>query len=210
MLVDTQKGKVFYDGELKAQLAAEHPYKAWLADNRIQLENLKSGRKVENSVDGYAGKLISFGFAQEDIDKTLIPMAVNGSEPVASMGNDTPLAVISDRPQIFFNYFRQQFAQVTNPAIDPIREELVMSLTEYIGCVGNGILTPDESNCKMVRLPHPILNNTQLDILCNIRYKGFYTEKLNMSFEAAKGGEGLRDALDDLCRKAEKSAASFS
>ncbi len=205
LLVDTQEGKVFYDGELKAQLAAEHPYKAWLADNRIQLENLKSGRKVENSVEGYAGKLISFGFAQEDIDKTLIPMAVNGSEPVASMGNDTPLAVISDRPQIFFNYFRQQFAQVTNPAIDPIREELVMSLTEYIGCVGNGILTPDESNCKMVRLPHPILNNTQLDILCNIRYKGFYTIKLNMSFEAAKGGEGLRDALDDLCRKAEKS-----
>ena len=205
LLVDTQEGRVFYDGELKEQLAAEHPYKAWLADNRIQLENLKSGRKVENSVEGYAGKLIAFGFAQEDIDKTLIPMAVNGSEPVASMGNDTPLAVISDRPQIFFNYFRQQFAQVTNPAIDPIREELVMSLTEYIGCVGNGILTPDASNCKMVRLPHPILNNTQLDILCNIRYKGFYTEKLSMSFEAARGGEGLRDALDTLCREAEKS-----
>ena len=87
------------------------------------------------------------------------------------MGNDTPLAVLSDRPQVFFDYFRQQFAQVTNPAIDSIRENLVMSLTEYIGRVGTGILIPDETNCKMVRLPHPILNNTQLDILCNIRYK---------------------------------------
>ena len=95
-----------------------------------------------------------------------------GAEPIASMGNDTPLAVLSDRPQLLFNYFRQQFAQVTNPAIDPIREELVMSLTEYIGAVGMNILVPSESHCKMVRLPHPVLNNTQLDILCNIRYKG--------------------------------------
>ena len=121
------------------------------------------------------------------------------------MGNDTPLAVLSDRPQLFFNYFRQQFAQVTNPAIDSIRENLVMSLTEYIGRVGSGILNPDESNCKMVRLPHPVLNNTQLDILCNIRYKGFNTVKLPMLFECAKGGSGLRTALDNLCKEAERS-----
>ena len=121
------------------------------------------------------------------------------------MGNDTPLAVISDRPQILFNYFRQQFAQVTNPAIDPIREELVMSLTEYIGRVGSGILTPDESNCKMVRLPQPVLTNTQLDILCNIRYKGFNTIKLPILFEKAKGEDGLQAALDKLCKKAEES-----
>ena len=121
------------------------------------------------------------------------------------MGNDTPLAVISDRPQVLFNYFRQQFAQVTNPAIDPIREELVMSLTEYIGAVGTNILTPDASNCKMVRLPQPVLTNTQLDILCNIRYKGFNTKKLPILFEIAKGEEGLRKALDDLCHQAEAS-----
>ncbi len=121
------------------------------------------------------------------------------------MGNDTPLAVISDRPQVLFNYFRQQFAQVTNPAIDPIREELVMSLTEYIGAVGTNILTPDASNCKMVRLPQPVLTNTQLDILCNIRYKGFNTKKLPIVFEMAKGEEGLRQALDDLCHQAEAS-----
>lgn len=121
------------------------------------------------------------------------------------MGNDTPLAVLSDKPQIFFNYFRQQFAQVTNPAIDSIRENLVMSLTEYIGRVGSGILNPDETNCKMVRLPHPILTNTQLDILCNIRYKGFNTIKLPMLFLRDKGEEGLREALDNLCQQAAKS-----
>ena len=205
ILVDTQEGKIYYDGELKEELASAHPYRDWLKTNCIQLENLKSGRKVVNSVENYSDKLITFGFGKEDIEKTIIPMCVNGAEPVAAMGNDTPLAVISDRPQIFFNYFRQQFAQVTNPAIDPIREELVMSLTEYIGAVGTGILNPDESNCKMVRLPHPVLNNTQLDILCNIRYKGFNTVKLPMLFEIAKGESGLRSALEELCKMAEDS-----
>ena len=205
LLIDTQEGKIYYDGEIKEQLAKAHPYREWLNENRVQLEKLKSGRKVENSVNDFEQKLVTFGFGQEDIDKTIIPMATAGQEPVAAMGNDTPLAVISDRPQVLFNYFRQQFAQVTNPAIDPIREELVMSLTEYIGAVGTNILTPDASNCKMVRLPQPVLTNTQLDILCNIRYKGFNTKKLAMLFEIAKGEEGLRQALDDLCKEAEES-----
>ena len=205
LLIDTQEGKIYYDGEIKEQLAKAHPYREWLSENRVQLEKLKSGRKVDNSVSDLQRKLIQFGYGQEDIDKTIIPMATAGQEPVAAMGNDTPLAVISDRPQVFFNYFRQQFAQVTNPAIDPIREELVMSLTEYIGAVGTNILTPDASNCKMVRLPQPVLTNTQLDILCNIRYKGFNTKKLTMAFEIAKGENALRQALDDLCKKAEES-----
>ena len=205
LLIDTQEGKIYYDGEIKEKLASEHPYRQWLSTNRIQLEKLKSGRHVGNSVENYERKLINFGFGQEDIDKTVVPMATNGQEPVAAMGNDTPLAVISDRPQIFFNYFRQQFAQVTNPAIDPIREELVMSLTEYIGAVGTNILTPDESNCKMVRLPQPVLTNTQLDILCNIRYKGFKTKKLPMLFDLEKGASGLRQSIEDLCKEAEAS-----
>ena len=205
LLIDTQEGKIYYDGEIKEKLAKAHPYREWLNENRVQLEKLKSGRKVDNSVSNLEQKLVTFGFGQEDIDKTIIPMATAGQEPVAAMGNDTPLAVISDRPQVLFNYFRQQFAQVTNPAIDPIREELVMSLTEYIGAVGTNILTPDASNCKMVRLPQPVLTNTQLDILCNIRYKGFKTQKLAMLFEIAQGEEGLRKALDDLCHQAEAS-----
>ena len=205
LLIDTQEGKIYYDGEIKERLAAAHPYRQWLSTNRIQLEKLKSGRKVDNSVKDLVRQEIMFGFGEEDVDGTIVPMATNGQEPTAAMGNDTPLAVLSDKPQIFFNYFRQQFAQVTNPAIDSIREELVMSLTEYIGRVGTGILSPDETNCKMVRLPHPILNNTQLDILCNIRYKGFNTIKLPILFECEKGEEGLRDALDQLCKDAEKS-----
>ena len=199
LLIDTQEGKIYYDGEIKEQLAHEHPYRQWLSTNRIQLEKLKSGRHVENSVSELLKKEVMFGYGEEDVNNTIIPMAVNGVEPTAAMGNDTPLAVLSDRPQIFFNYFRQQFAQVTNPAIDSIREELVMSLTEYIGRVGSGILTPDETNCKMVRLPHPILNNTQLDILCNIRYKGFNTIKLPILFT-----DDLQTALAQLCKDAEK------
>ena len=205
LLIDTQEGKIYYDGEIKDRLAHAHPYREWLSTNRIQLEKLHSGRKVDNSVSDLTRKELMFGFGEEDVDGTIVPMATNGQEPTASMGNDTPLAVLSSHSQVFFNYFRQQFAQVTNPAIDSIRESLVMSLSEYIGRVGSGILSPDESNCKMVRLPHPILTNTQLDILCNIRYKGFKTVKLPMLFECSKGEEGLREALDTLCKEAERS-----
>ena len=205
LLIDTQEGKIYYDGEIKERLASAHPYRQWLSTNRIQLEKLHSGRKVDNSVDDLTRKELMFGFGEEDVDGTIVPMATNGQEPTASMGNDTPLAVLSGHAQVFFNYFRQQFAQVTNPAIDSIRESLVMSLSEYIGRVGSGILSPDESNCKMVRLPHPILTNTQLDILCNIRYKGFNTVKLPMLFECSKGEEGLRESLDALCKEAERS-----
>ncbi len=205
LLIDTQEGKIYYDGEIKQQLAHEHPYRQWLNTNRIQLEKLKSGRHIDNAVGNLLQKEIMFGYGEEDVTNTIVPMAVNGQEPTASMGNDTPLAVLSSQPQVFFNYFRQQFAQVTNPAIDSIREELVMSLTEYIGRVGSGILTPDETNCKMVRLPHPILNNTQLDLLCNIRYKGFNTIKLPILFDGKKGADGLHDALEALCHQAEKS-----
>ena len=205
LLIDTQEGKIYYDGEIKDRLAKAHPYRQWLSTNRIQLEKLHSGRKVDNSVPDLIRHEIEFGFGEEDVDGTIVPMSTKGQEPTASMGNDTPLAVLSDKPQIFFNYFRQQFAQVTNPAIDSIRENLVMSLSEYIGRVGTGILTPDETNCKMVRLPHPILTNTQLDILCNIRYKGFNTVKLPIIFECSKGEDGLREALDELCTQAERS-----
>ncbi len=207
LLVDTKEGKVYYDGEIKERLAQARPYRQWLSTNRIELDTLKSGRKVENTIDHFDQKLRVFGFTREDIERTIAPMCTKGSEPIASMGNDTPLAVLSDKPQLLFNYFRQQFAQVTNPAIDPIREELVMSLTEYIGAVGMNILVPNESHCKMVRLPHPVLNNRQLDILCNIRYKGFNTVKLPMLFEVKKGRAGIQEALTNLCKQAEQSVA---
>lgn len=205
LLIDTEKGEIYYDGEQKKQLAEAKPYRTWLASNRIELNELKSGRKVPHNVDNYNSMLRTFGFSKEDVEKIILPMASNGAEPVSAMGNDTPLAVLSDKPQLLYNYFRQQFAQVTNPPIDPIREELVMSLTEYIGAVGMNILTPNESHCKMVRLNHPILTNAQLDILCNIRYKGFKTVKLPILFEVSKGRAGLQEALDRLCKEAEES-----
>ena len=208
LLVDTKEGKIWYDSEIKEKLASEHPYRKWLSAGRIQLEDLHSGRKVEHNEADLLHKELLFGCTAEDVENTLRPMCERGIEATSSMGNDTPLAVLTERPQSFFNYFRQQFAQVTNPPIDSIREQMVMSLFEYIGRVGTGILTPDEDNCKMVRLPHPILTNTQLDLLCNIRYKGFNTVKLPMLFEcaanAAEAASNLRRALTNLCRKAEK------
>ena len=208
LLVDTKEGKIWHDTEIKEELASEHPYRKWLAAGRIQLEDLHSGRKVEHNEADLLHKELLFGCTAEDVENSLKPMCERGIEPTSSMGNDTPLAVLTERPQSFFNYFRQQFAQVTNPPIDSIREQMVMSLFEYIGRVGTGILTPDEDNCKMVRLPHPILTNTQLDLLCNIRYKGFNTVKLPILFECAANisdaAANLKAALKELCRKAEK------
>ncbi|MDR3138017.1 MAG: glutamate synthase large subunit [Tannerellaceae bacterium] len=207
LLVDTEKGEVYYDKEIKQQLAEAHPYRNWLAANRVELDELKSGRKVPHTEKDFHRLLRAFGYNREDIDRVISPMCSTGAEPIGSMGNDTPLAVLSSRPQSLFNYFRQQFAQVTNPPIDPIREELVMSLTEYIGGVGNKVIKPSEKHCKMVRLNHPILTNTQLDLLCNIRYKGFKSLKLPMLFEKEKGRKGLKAALDKLCKMAEQSVA---
>lgn len=207
LLIDTETGKICRDQELKQQLADAHPYRKWIQDNCIELDELKSGRKVTSRVDDFNCKLRVFGYSREDIDRIMVPMCTGGAEPVGSMGNDTPLAVLSTRPHLLYDYFRQQFAQVTNPPIDPIREALVMSLVEYIGAVGNHILAPNESHCKMVRLQCPILTNTQLDILCNIRYKGFKTVKLPMLFDASQGETGLREALDRLCKEAARAVS---
>ncbi|MDR2121380.1 MAG: glutamate synthase large subunit [Tannerella sp.] len=205
ILVDTETGVIYFDRELKKQLSEDKPYRKWLTDNRVELDELKSGRHMTGSVEKYEQLLRQFDFSREDIERIIIPMCTSGAEPVGSMGNDTPLAVLSSHPQLLYNYFRQQFAQVTNPPIDPIREELVMSLAEYIGTVGDSILVPNESHCKMVRLPHPILSNTQLDILCHIGYKGFKSVKLSMLYEVNQGSAGMERALDRLCRQAEQS-----
>ena len=132
LLIDTEKGEIYYDGELKKQLAEAKPYRTWLASNRIELNELKSGRKVPHNVDNYNSMLRTFGFSKEDVEKIILPMASNGAEPVSAMGNDTPLAVLSDKPQLLYNYFRQQFAQVTNPPI----ELLVWQETITKGCCG--------------------------------------------------------------------------
>ena len=136
LLIDTKEGKIYTDEELKKELADKKPYRSWLAANRIELNELKSGRKIARTVENYDRMLRTFGFTRESITRIIAPMSTNSIEPTGSMGNDRPLAVLNDKPQLLFNYFRQQFAQVTNPPIDPIREELVMSLSEYVGAVG--------------------------------------------------------------------------
>jgi glutamate synthase (NADPH/NADH) large chain len=207
LMIDTKKGKVYYDAELKDELANAQPYRDWLSKNRISLNHISSGRTVRYDVDDLPAQLKAFGYSKEDVEKIIIPMAVDGKEPIGSMGNDTPLAVLSDKPQRFFNYFRQLFAQVTNPPIDPIREELVMSMSLYIGRQEGNILEPSPEQCKMVKLPVPIINNIELDILMHLGYKGFRSKTVSMLFNVVsleKGAVSLADALNDLCRQAEK------
>ncbi|MDR1556055.1 MAG: glutamate synthase large subunit [Tannerellaceae bacterium] len=204
LLIDTQKGRVWYDKELKEELASAFPYKEWLAKNRIILSDIHSGRTVKHSVDAYAELQKTFGYSREDIQKIITPMVAEGKEPTGSMGNDTPLAVLSSKPQRLFNYFRQLFAQVTNPPIDPIREELVMSLYLYIGCQEANMFEPSPEQCKMVRLQCPVITNEDLDILTHLGYKGFRTITIPMLFAVAGGTEGLEKAIDSLCQQAEQ------
>lgn len=204
LMVDMEKGEVYHDARLKEMLATEFPYRDWLAKNRIKLDKISSGRKVNNEVENFGRLLHSFYYNREEVEKIITPMVVDGKEPVNSMGNDTPLAVLSGEPQLLFNYFRQHFAQVTNPPIDPLREELVMSLDSYIGAIDLNLMEPSPELCKMVELKRPILTNQELDILCNLRYKGFNTRKLAMTFPVAEGAEGLKAAIGRLCEEAEK------
>lgn len=199
LMVDTQEGKIYYDGEIKERMATEYPYREWLNTNRIEIDSLKNGRKAKHSVDDLERKKIMFCHTKEDIEKTIKPMCTTASEPISAMGNDQPLAAISETPQSFFNYFKQRFSQVTNPAIDPIREALVMSLSGFIGKVGPGILTPDEKNCRMIKLDKPVITNTQLEVLCSLDYKGFSSQKVSTTFTG-----NLEYALENLCHKCEK------
>jgi len=207
LMIDTKKGTVHYDAELKEALANEHPYRDWLEKNRIVLDNISSGRTVKYEVDNLVAHLKAFGYTREEVEKIIVPMALEGKEPIGSMGNDTPLAVMSNKPQRLFNYFRQLFAQVTNPPIDPIREELVMSLSLYIGCENDNLLLPTPELCKMVRLESPVINNLELDLLTHLGYKGFKSLKLPMLFkvtEDKRAASSLADALNKLCQQAEK------
>lgn len=204
LMVDTELGKIFYDNELKEGLAKAFPYREWLDKNCVSLDNITSGRSVKNELTDYQTLLNAFGYSKEDIERLILPMAIDGYEPTSSMGNDVALSVFSDKPQRLFNYFRQQFAQVTNPPIDPIREELVMSLTGYIGSVHQNLLEPANEICKMVKLKSPVLTNSQFDILMNLNYKGFYTISLPMLFDPTSGAEGLEKAIHELCVSVEK------
>lgn len=204
IMVDTELGQIYYDNELKEGLANAFPYRDWLNKNCVNINDISSGRNIKNELSNYQTLLAAFGYSTEDIERLIIPMANDGFEPTSSMGNDVVLSVFSDKPQRLFNYFRQQFAQVTNPPIDPIREELVMSLTGYIGSLNQNLLEPAREICKMVKLKSPVLTNAEFDILSNLSYKGFNTISLPMLFNPDGGAEGLEMAIQELCLSVEK------
>ena len=204
MMVDTYTGRIYRDQELKEELASAFPYRQWLSSHCLRLEAIASGRKVNNEVVNRETLLKVFGYTTEDLELLIKPMAIEGKEPVSSMGNDVAPAAFSDKPQRLFNYFRQQFAQVTNPPIDPIREELVMSLTGYIGAIHQNLLQDIPELSPIVRIKSPILTNTQFDILTNLRYKGFSAAVIPMLFNPERKAEGLQEALNTLCRSVEQ------
>jgi len=201
-LVDTVEGRIVSDKEIKQRLAKRQPYGKWLKENQITLDQLPEPPRVHASDHGTIRcRQRAFGYTGEDVRMILEPMASTGEEPVGSMGTDTPLACLSDRPQPLFNYFRQLFAQVTNPPIDPIREEMVMSLISYIGTEGN-ILEEIPENCHTLKLPHAILTNRDLEKLRRVSRGDLLATTLPALFRASDGEAGLKRALDELCQRA--------
>jgi glutamate synthase domain-containing protein 2/glutamate synthase domain-containing protein 1/glutamate synthase domain-containing protein 3 len=202
LLVNLEEHRLVPDEEIKHALASRQPYGEWLKQNQIHLEALPAPTRVH----GFDPKTIlarqrAFGYSEEDLKMLLAPMAEKGEEPVGSMGTDTPLACLSDRPQPLFHYFKQLFAQVTNPAIDPIREELVMSLTSYIGTERN-IFEETPQHCHTLKLTQPILTNYDLEKLRRVSWGDFLATTLPAVFRAAGGAAELERALDGLCRRA--------
>jgi glutamate synthase (NADPH) large chain len=205
LLVDTVAGKIFYDKELKAQLADERPYGKWIQQNMVNLEEIETGHtEAPGMGDQYDKYLVSFNYSMEDTNWIIKEMADTGKEPVSSMGNDVPVAVLSKKPYRLFNYFKQLFAQVTNPPIDPIREELVMTLSGFIGSLQDNLLESSPEHAKMLRFKNPVISNTYFQVVKNLRYKGFSAANLSMLFDASRGAEGLKETVEKLCCDAEK------
>ncbi len=204
LLIDTVRGKIITDDEIKHQVASRQPYGQWLEDYKIELGQLGEPRLAFASLtdDSVFRYQQVFGYSREDIDTIIKSMAVDGKEPIGSMGTDVPLAVLSDKPQHLSSYFKQFFAQVTNPPIDPIRERLVMSLSTFIGNNGN-LLDEDKMHCHCVVLKHPILKNHQLEKLRSIDTGMFHAKTLQTYFNADGMPGSLEKGLARLCRYAE-------
>ena len=202
LVVNTLHERLLDDEEVKSDLVSLRPYRRWVAEQRITLPVGASETHTPRDARALARLQRAFGYSREDLRMILAPMAETGEEPVGSMGNDTPLAVLSERPQLLFNYFRQQFAQVTNPAIDPIREQLVMSLATMIGPQGH-LVDERAPSARQVRLDHPLLAEHQLDALRSLDAVGLRATTLRLLFPARCGAAALGDTLDELCSAAE-------
>ena len=201
-LVDTVEGRIVSDKEIKKELASRRPYAQWVKENQITIDQLPEPSRMHYpDAETLLRRQRAFGYSDEDLKMILSPMASKGEEPIGSMGTDTPLACLSDKPQSLFNYFKQLFAQVTNPPIDPIREEMVMSLISYIGSERN-ILQEEPENCHMLKLAHPLLSNRELEKLRRVSNRDLLATTLPALFRARDGEAGLKRALDELCQRA--------
>ncbi|MDQ2959726.1 MAG: glutamate synthase large subunit [Candidatus Dormibacteraeota bacterium] len=207
LLVDTAAGEVLDDDATKEQLASRHPYDEWIRGGTVRLETLPLGEEPTEPDRGTLRiRQQLFGWTDEDLRLVVTPMAQRGEEAVGSMGNDVPLAVLSERPQSVFNYFRQQFAQVTNPPIDSIREASVMSLVTSLGAGGN-LLEQGPVQAMRLEIPYPILTGADLATIRHITQRQFPTETLSAVFHRGGGADGLREGLRRLCRLASKAVA---
>ncbi len=207
LVVDLEQQRIVSDEELKSQFASRHPYEDWLNQHLIRLEDLPEPPSVpEPDHDTVLRRQIEFGYTHEELDKLVKPMAIEGAERVGSMGVDTPLAVLSERPQLLYRYFKQLFAQVTNPPIDAIREEIVTAVATTLGSEGNLLRTEPEA-CRQIELPTPILTNSELYKLVHINREGFSSRTLSILYEVGRGEEGMRAGLDALFQAADSAIA---
>jgi glutamate synthase (NADPH) large chain len=205
-LVDTAQGRIIDDEEIKAQLAAELPYGTWLQANSVSLDDLPERPVPAPDHATVLQRQIAFGYTHEDLRILLAPMAKNGEEPVGSMGTDTALAVLSDRPRPLYDYFKQLFAQVTNPPLDQIREELVTAMESTVGPERN-LLKPEPASCRQIVLPDPVVSNAELAKLTHVDAQGFKSLTLPMLWPVADGSAGLERALESLQNQASRAIA---
>src|ERR1700691_972703 len=207
-LVDTVQQRIISDAEIKKSLAARQPYGDWLKQQHITIDSLpEPARVIGFNAETLLRRQRACGYSEEDLRIILTPMAANGEEPIGSMGTDVPLACLSDRPQPLFNYFKQLFAQVTNPPIDPIREQAVMSLVTTLGAGGN-LLEQGPAQAKRLEMPHPVLTNHDLEKLRHVTQRQFPAETISMVFHRDSGAAGLIEGIERICRLASEQIAA--
>ena len=198
---DLVNHRLVSDAETKNEMARRMPYRRWVEKNKISVRSLFDSISASAEMPDLVGRQRQFGFTQEDVELIIRPMMLKGAEPLGSMGNDAPLAVLSGKAPLLFNYFKQLFAQVTNPPIDPIREELVMSLTTYIGNHPN-ILEETPEHARLIKMARPVITDEELNRLCNIREAGFPSARLSIQFPEGGDGKALRETLESLAESA--------
>lgn len=207
LLVDTGEGRIISDQELKAKMSGKHPYRQWLNEYLADLDDLPEAPYLpETDHETVLRRQQAFGYTYEDLVKVLEPMARDSVEPVGSMGNDASLAVLSDKPQMLYSYFKQLFAQVTNPPIDSIREEIIFAVENTIGSEKN-LIKPEADSCRRIRLKKPILTNAELARLRYLKRDGFNSVTLPILFKVDEGSQGLETAMNNLCNEADRAIA---